>query len=91
MTEESVREAIDNSKGRIFSVLFVKKDLTERKMICRIGVKKHLRSGDLPYDPISKGLVSVFDMEKQEYRMINLKTIINISLEVEGEVSKSDD
>jgi hypothetical protein len=83
MTEEQVREAVRAAKGKIFSVLFVKKDGTLRKMVCRTGVTKHLKGGELPYDPIEKGLLGVFDMAKQEYRMINLRTIQSISLEVE--------
>lgn len=86
MTEEAIREAVKKANGRIFSVEFVKKDNTVRKMICRTGVKKHLKGGELAYDPIEKGLLAVFDMEKAEYRMINLRTIINISLEVSDEV-----
>lgn len=86
MTEEAIREAVKKANGRIFSVEFVKKDNTVRKMVCRTGVKKHLKGGELAYDPIEKGLLAVFDMEKAEYRMINLRTIINISLEVSDEV-----
>ena len=86
MTEDAIREAVEKAKGRIFSVEFIKKDGTLRKMIARTGVKKHLRGGELPYDPIEKGLLAVFDMEIQDYRMINLKTITKISLEVESEI-----
>lgn len=83
MTEEQVREAVKNAKGRIFSVEFIKRDNTLRKMICRTGVTKHLKGGELAYDPIEKGMLPVFDMQKQEYRMINLRTIQRISLETD--------
>lgn len=86
MTEEAIRAAIKNSKGRIFSVEFVKKDNTLRKMKCRIGVTKYLKGGELPYDPVEKGLVPVYDMEKQDYRVINIRTIKSISLEVDSEI-----
>ena len=89
MTEEAIREAVAKANGRIFSVEFVKKDCTLRKMICRTGVTKHLKGGELPYDPIDKGLLSVFDMSVQDYRMINLRTIKSISLEVQDEVSNT--
>lgn len=84
MTEEAIREAVKKANGKIFSCSFTKKDGTVRKMIARTGVTKHLKGGELAYDPIEKGLLAVFDMEVQQYRMINLKTIINISLDVEG-------
>lgn len=83
MTEQEVREAVKRNGNKIFSVLFQKKDGTLRKMVCRTGVTKHLKGGELAYDPIEKGLLSVFDMQAQDYRMINLRTIQSISLEVE--------
>lgn len=87
MTEEAIRKAVSETKGKIFSVSFIKKDNTLRKMRCRTGVTKHLQGGgELAYDPIEKGLLSVFDMENQGYRMINLRTIVNISLEIDHEV-----
>jgi hypothetical protein len=89
MTEEAIREAVSKTNGKIFSVSFIKKDNTLRKMTCRVGVTKYLKGGELPYDPIAKGLLSVWDMQANGYRMINLKTIQNISLEVEDEVSNA--
>lgn len=86
MTEQAIRDAIKSNGSKIFSVEFLKKDNTLRKMVCRIGVTKHLKGGELPYDPFEKGLLPVFDMQAKDYRMINLKTITAISLEVENEV-----
>ena len=86
MTEEAIRTAVAKANGKLFSVTFLKKDKTIRKMVCRTGVTKHLKGGELAYDPIEKGLLSVFDMQAQGYRMVNLNTIIDISLEVENEV-----
>lgn len=67
------------NSGRIFSVEFVKKDGTLRKMTCRIGVKKYLKGGGLKFDPKAYSLLPVFDMHKEAYRMINLKTIRKVS------------
>ena len=79
--EDMIREAVKAIKGKIFSAEFVKKDGTLREMVCRTGVKKYLKGGELPFDPVEKGLLPVFDMQKQDYRMINLKTIRRIKLE----------
>lgn len=73
-------ELINKSKGRIFSVTFKKKDNTIRVMNCRLKVTKHLKGGELAYDPTLKGLKSVFDMHNKEYRMINLETIKRLSI-----------
>lgn len=60
--------------GTIFTAVNVTKK-GQRKFICRLGVRKHLKGGELPYNPAEKDLLTVFDMEKQEYRMVNLKTL----------------
>ena len=66
--------------GKIFSVVFIKKDGSVRKMVARLGVHKHLKGGELKYDAASKKLLPVFDMEKEEYRMINVSTIQEIKV-----------
>ena len=55
-------------------------------MNCRLGVKKGVNGKGLAFDPLSKGLVTVFDMQKNAFRMINVKTIL--SVKCGGEVFK---
>lgn len=74
-------EQIKKTKGEIFSVTFVKKDGTIRKMTARLGVKKDLKGVGLGFDPTERSLVVVFDMHKRAYRMINLQTIITFKHE----------
>ena len=51
------------SNGQIFSVEFVKHGNDElRKMVCRLGVTKHLKGGQSTYSAKSNGLLPVFDM-----------------------------
>ena len=70
---------LDN-KGHVFSVVFLKKDGSIRKMLCRFGVKKHLKGGKLTFNPLERNLLVVFDMQKEAYRMINLETLMNIHM-----------
>lgn len=77
-THELIRE----SNGRIFTVEFIKKDGSLRKMTARLGVKKGLTGKGMRYDPIERGLLPVWDMQKKDYRMVNLRTIQ--SLKVNG-------
>lgn len=72
---KDAKRKLQNSNGRLFWVIFVKKDGTTRRMLARLGVKKYLRGGSLAYDPDKYGLLVVFDMQKCAYRMINLNTI----------------
>jgi hypothetical protein len=74
-------EQIKKTNGRIFSVTFVKKDGTIRKMTARLGVKKDLKGVGLKFNPSERSLVVVFDMHKRAYRMINLQTIITFKHE----------
>ena len=62
-----------------FTVEFIKKDKSLRKMNCRKGVKKHLKGGHLRFDPFKKGLLPVFDLQKQGYRMISLKSLVSLT------------
>lgn len=68
----------------IFSVIFVKRTNNEvRPMTCRFNVKKYLAGGELAYKPKDYNLIGVFDMQKTEYRMINLDTLMVLKLENE--------
>ena len=70
----------DELGGKLFSVEFIKKDGTLRKMTARLGVTKHLKGVGMRYDAISKGLLPVYDMQKQSYRTINLDTILKLKV-----------
>lgn len=77
---------IQSTSGKIFTVSFIKKDGTLRKMNCRLGVTKHLKGGELAFDPKEYDLVPVFDVQKNAYRMINTDTLVEIT--VGGETYK---
>ena len=80
INRRDLMKEINKNKGNIFSVVFLKKDGSVRKMICRSGVKKYINGKGMSYDPSKRGLMVVFDMQKEQYRMINLKTISNINM-----------
>ena len=77
MTINQIKEL---AGSQIFSVKFIKKDGSLREMVCRLGVKKHLKGGELAYDAKSMGYLPVFDMQKEDYRMINTNTIVEIKI-----------
>lgn len=80
ITLKQAIEKIDSLEGQFFTVEFIKKDNTIRVMNCRKEVKKHLKGGVLKFDPRSKGLLPVFDLHKQGYRMINFNTMLSLSV-----------
>lgn len=71
-----MKEQILATNGRFFSVSFIKKDGTTRKMTARLGVKKDIKGVGLKFNPTERNLIVVFDVHKKAYRMINLSTIL---------------
>lgn len=80
ISQDQAKQLIKNTKGKFFTVTFIKKDGTTRVMNARLGVKAYLKGGELPYNAESKGLIPVFDVQKHEYRMININTISNLKV-----------
>ena len=71
---DEIIQKIKDTKGAFFTVKFIKKDGTERIMNCRLGVKKYLKGGDLPYDPVDPIAAKKQD-GSEGYRMISINTI----------------
>ena len=59
-SQENIVRKIKNVRGKIFTVEFLKKDGTLRRMVCRKEVKKFLKGGTRHSTP---GLIVVCDME----------------------------
>lgn len=71
--------------GTLFKVVFVKRTTGElREMVCRFGVSKGVTGEGLKFDPLEKGLIVVFDMQKKAYRSIPVENIQK--LVIRGEV-----
>tara|TARA_R110002020_G_scaffold275012_3_gene490247 strand:+ start:1290 stop:1553 length:264 start_codon:yes stop_codon:yes gene_type:complete len=74
---------IQKAENTIFSVEFIKKDGTVRTMVARLHVKKGVKGTGMAYNPIEKGLIPVWDMQKNGFRMINLKTVTKLQIRKE--------
>lgn len=78
---DEARELIRATKGKIFTVTFVKRSNGDRRMMnCRLGVKKYLHGGELPYWPDDHNLIPVFDLKKNDYRMISADTLESLKI-----------
>jgi len=79
---ETLEKVSEN--GKIFSVDFIKKDGSLRSLTCRKGVTKYLKGGEnttrhikcLKNIPVYQ---TVYSLEDEGYRNINLKTIKKIA------------
>ena len=68
-----------NSNGKFVSVVFVKKDGTERKLVGRLGVKAALKGGVSTLN--ADEYITIYDMQKSAYRAVNRATILSVTCE----------
>lgn len=64
-------ELIQNSKGRFFTVDFVKKDNSQRTINCNYKI---------PSKPSKLGYIMVYSMKDKGYKNINPQTIKNLTI-----------
>lgn len=74
---QTLRNQIEQTKGRFFTVKFVKKDGTIRTMLARTGVKKGLVGGVSGTAHIPK-YFTVYDVNVRQYRNINTETMLSL-------------
>ncbi len=82
----NLKEFIEKTNGKLFAVIFTKKDGTKRKMVARLGVKKNLKGGFNSLEGKSKPYKTVYDVQAKGYRAVNLKTTEEVH--VNGEIWK---
>jgi hypothetical protein len=88
ITKKEAGQLAMQTKGKIFTVVFIKRTTgEERIMNCRLGVKKYLKGGSLPFDPVEKMLLPVYDLQKKDYRLLPLDGIKYIK--VDGQLYKT--
>jgi hypothetical protein len=80
--EQSIKDSVlAMLRGGEVEVVFTKVDGTERKMRCTLH-ESHLperdpEAADKPRRIRPEGLIAVWDMEKQDWRSVNISTIIS--------------
>ena len=90
INKDKAKHLIHLSNGLIFSTTFIKKDNTVRTLTGRLKVTKHLKENakPRPYDPSKYNLQPVYDLKAKAYRMINLNTLIDLTINKEYYVIK---
>ena len=77
---QQIAELIKGTKGKFFSVEFIKKDGSLRRMTARLGVRKGITGKGLAFNPAERDLIVVWATDRKNYRMINLKTITSVKV-----------
>ena len=67
----------ETSNKKIFSVTFVKKDGSIRKMNAMRGVRKGVKGVGHSFDPSEKNLLTVYDMQIGAFRFVNLNDVLS--------------
>ena len=72
---------IFDTHGEIFTCRFIKRSTgQERVLVGKLGVTEFLKNGELPYDKKEKGLISVYDIENNGYRMIPIDGLLEVTV-----------
>ena len=75
----AVNDLIHNHQGRFFTAKFIKQDGTLRKLNGRFGVRKGTTGKGMRYNPYERGYLNPYDVNKDDYRMINVDTLLELS------------
>tara|TARA_R100000544_G_C2209297_1_gene51028 strand:- start:186 stop:443 length:258 start_codon:yes stop_codon:yes gene_type:complete len=75
MNTTQIKKLVGN---KIFSATFIKKNGELRKMLCRLGVKKHLKGGIKKYDAESLNMITVYSLDSKGYRTLSLSSLKQI-------------
>ncbi len=78
-----VGSIIKNTNGKIFSAKFVKKNGDIRDITCRLETETGKKGTGVSPEKLDNPYISVYDMQKEGYRLINLQTIRSIKAERE--------
>ena len=76
-SSDEMVKMIKSTKGKWFSCTFIKKDGSMRVMNGRIGCHKGVK-GTSNRKP-KENLVTVFDAQAKEYRMVNVDTMLTFN------------
>ena len=81
INRNKAKELIKESKGKIFSTTFIKKDNTVRTLTSRTGKQYKSKTGKAaPYKAENYNLMHLYDMRKKAFRMLNFNTLLTLSI-----------
>lgn len=68
-------EVIENSGGKMLTVVFIKADGTERVLNGRVGVSKYVKGTG---KAVNDQYLTIYDVKNKGYRSVNKETIIEV-------------
>ena len=95
INRDTAKKYIYKTNGKIFSVVFIKKNGEKRKMVCKQGVGKYVKGVGHKFEPDDYGYIQTFDMayaRKEDpakaYRFINITTLEQIKVQGKTNIIK---
>lgn len=76
MTRDELMKIIGD--GKIFSATFTKADGTERRVVARLGVTKHLKGTGKKFDDAEKNIVTCWDFTCSGYRSFRVDRLHSV-------------
>ena len=80
MTKRELADIILSTNGDEFTCVFIKKSTgLERTLRGMRNVQKDLKGVGLGYNPKEHNLISIFDVDADDYRMISIDGLISVT------------
>jgi len=82
INKTEAKQLINDTNGRIFNATFIKKNSEIRSLTGRLKVTQHLTKNakKQPFNPAVYNLQCVYDMKAKGYRMLNINTLITLTI-----------
>ena len=83
ISKAEAKDLIKASKGKIFTAKNIKKDGSRRVLNGRLNVQKGVKGLGLGYNPDDFNMMTVFDMQKENFRKLNVDTMYELAINKE--------
>lgn len=81
ISRQKLVSLIKNTRGKMMSIVFRKKDGTVRLINTVTGVRKNITGSGLKYNPDDYGYLILYDLKKRAYRTVNIDTIGDVKMD----------
>ena len=80
ISKARAKDLIKAAGGKIFTASNIKKDGTKRILNGRTEVHKGVTGVGMGYNPEDYNMITIFDMQKKEFRTLNLETLYGLKI-----------
>jgi hypothetical protein len=76
------KQLIEDSKGKFFTAHFIKRSNNKERILNARTQKRYTPKSNRkqPYEPSKYNLLTVYDMQKRNFRMLNIDTLFKLNI-----------